>query len=110
MPNKRHVFQVAYVPPLCIKNELYRKSLKHCILSISIVITLQSHLDVKNGIIIKKDLINQNKHNLGKTWSIICTVINNKRSIRKCSEFTHINWDITNDNEIALDQIWLKIH
>ena len=47
-----------------------------------------------------ENLINQNKHNLSKTWSVISTVINNKKSITKCSKFTHNNRYITNDNEI----------
>ena len=35
------------------------------------------------------------------TWSGISTVINNKKSITKCSKFTHNNRYITNDNELA---------
>ena len=45
--------------------------------------------------------INQNKHNLSKTWNIISSVINNKNSTTKCSKFTHNGRDVTDDRDIA---------
>ena len=87
------------------KNKLYRKSLKHP------TAFNQSEYSKYRNYLTKllrcqernyyENLINQNKHNLSKTWSVISTVINNKKSITKCSKFTHNNRYITHDNEIA---------
>ena len=46
-------------------------------------------------------MINQNKHNFSKTWNIISSVINNKKSTIKCSKFTHNGRDVTDDRNIA---------
>ena len=85
--------------------KLYRKSLKHP------TAFSQSQYSKYRNYLTKllrcqernyyENLINQNKHNLSKTWSVISIVINNKKSITKCSQFTHNNRYITNDNEIA---------
>ena len=87
------------------ETKLYRKSLKHP------TAFNQSEYSKYRNYLTKllrcqernyyANLINQNKHNLSKTWSVISTVINNKKSIAKCSNFLHINRYITNGNEIA---------
>ena len=87
------------------KNKLYRKSLKHPTAfnqseysKYRYYLTKLLRCQERNYF---ENLINQNKHNLSKTWSVISTVINNKKSMTKCSKFTHNNRYITNDDEIA---------
>ena len=87
------------------KNKLYRKSLKH-----PTAFNQSEYSKYRNKLTkllrsqernYYENLINQNKHNLSKTCSVISTVINNKKSITKCSKFIHNGRYITNDNEIA---------
>ena len=87
------------------KNKLYRKSLKH-----PTAFNQSEYSKYRNKLTkllrsqernYYENLINQNKHNLSKTWSVISTVINNKKSKTKCSKFIHNDRYITNDNEIS---------
>ena len=48
-----------------------------------------------------ESLIHESKNNLTKTWNIIKSVINNKRTMSKCSKFVNNNITMSDDLEIA---------
>ena len=105
------------------KNKLYKRCLKHPIAfnqseyskyryNLTKLLRCQERSYYEN-------LINQNKHNLRKTWHIISSVINNKKFTMKCPKFTQNGRDVTDECDIAnyfnqyfakLDQICQKIY
>ena len=48
-----------------------------------------------------ESLIQQNNNNLTKTWSIIKSVISNKKSLSKCSKLVNDNITMSDNLEIA---------
>ena len=88
-----------------VKNKLYKRSLRH-----PTALNQTEYAKYRNRLthLLRKQhrnyyesLIQQNKNNLTKTWSIIKSVINNKKSISKCSKFVNNNTTISDDLEIA---------
>ena len=88
-----------------VKNKLYKRSLRH-----PIALNKTEYAKYRNRLTnsLRKQhrnyyesLIQQNKSNFTKTLSIIQSLINNKKSISKCSKFVNNNTTISDDLEIA---------
>ena len=88
-----------------VKNKLYKRSLRH-----PTALNKTEYAKYRNKLtqLLRKQhrnyyefLIQESKNNLTKTWNIIKSVINNKRTMSKCSKFVNNNITMSDDLEIA---------
>ena len=88
-----------------VKNKLYKRSLRHpTALNKTEYAKYRNELTQllrKQHINYYESLIQESKNNLTKTWNIIKSVINNKRTMSKCSKFVNNNITMSDDLEIA---------